>query len=238
MDILRKFIKKITVRHGIKTYAQYGEDVLVQGIFSTLGMGTPRYIDIGTHHATNLSNTYFFYRRGSHGVCIEPSPILAQHIKSARPRDIVRAVGVGGSNKDPVPYYILTAQTMNTFSKKDAQQTIRARKIYGDQKIESVITVPIIHINDILKEYASEYGDFVSIDTEGMDEEIVRAIDFTKYRPLVFCIETISQNEDGTFYKNKNIHAILEKNGYMEYADTYVNTIFVDKKIWDQKSYA
>lgn len=238
MDFIKRFIKKCTKRAGIRTYAQYGEDVLIYGIFKTLGIETPRYIDIGTHHATNLSNTYFFYTRGSNGVCIEPSPVLAKKIKSARPRDIVRAVGVGAVSQPPMPYYILTAQTMNTFSKKDAEQTITAPQMYGHQKIESSILVPVVGINDILKEYADTYTDFVSIDTEGMDEEIIRAIDFTTYRPTVLCIETISQDDNGIFYKNKNIHTILEQNGYMEYADTYVNTIFVDKKKWDQTLYA
>lgn len=237
MEIIKRFIKKITRKAGVRTYAQYGEDVIVAGIFSTLGLETPRYIDIGTHHATNLSNTYFFYTQGSCGVCIEPSPTLAAAIATSRPRDIVRAVGVGPLLQDPIPYYVLTAQTMNTFSKKNALHTLNNPQLYGTQKIEATLSIPIISINTLFEEYIHDYGDFVSIDTEGGDEEIIAAIDFSKYRPKVVCVETISQTEEGELYKNKNIHAILEKNGYMEYADTYVNTIFVDKKIWNQKIY-
>lgn len=232
-----KIVKKIYsifTRPGILTYAQYGEDIILQGLCHTIGINTPRYIDIGTHHATTLSNTYFFYKKGSCGVCVEPSPDLARAIKQTRPRDIVRAVGVGAhTSNTPLPYYVLTAQTMNTFSKHDAEQTTNAPQMYGPQKIERVEEVPVIGINDILSKYSS-YTDIVSIDTEGMDEEIVRAIDFTQYRPKIFCIETITQSDTGMFEKNNSLITYLQQQNYVVYADTYVNTIFVDKTLWKE----
>lgn len=232
MEPLITILKKFFPQVGKNTYAQYGEDVLLDGLCHTLGIDTPHYIDIGTHHASNLSNTYLFYKQGSSGVCIEPSPDLARAIAKARPRDIVRAVGVGASSSTaPLPYYVLTAQTMNTFSKADAKQTIAAPDVYGPQQIERIEHIPVIGINDILNEYAL-YMDIVSIDTEGMDEEIVRAIDFKKYRPKIWCIETVTQAPDNSFNKNRSLISYLKEQGYVVYADTYVNTIFVDKKLW------
>ncbi len=232
MEKLVTLVQRFFPRVGTKTYAQYGEDVIIQGLCHAVGIKTPRYIDIGTHHATHLSNTYLFYTKGASGVCIEPSPDLARAIAHRRPRDIVRAVGVGAkSSSTPLAYYVLTAQTMNTFSKEDAEQTIAAPAVYGNQKIERVEHIPIVGINDILKEYAS-YTDIVSIDTEGMDEEIVRAIDFATYRPKIFCIETVTQTTDNRFEKNISLISFLKEQGYIVYADTYVNTIVVDKTLW------
>jgi hypothetical protein len=52
----------------------------------------------------------------------------------------------------------------------------------------------------LLKKYFTQYGDFISIDTEGFDEQIIRSIDFILYRPKVLCVETIEQNETGFKY--------------------------------------
>jgi FkbM family methyltransferase len=214
------------------SFAQYGEDIIVQGIFDTLNLPTPHYIDIGAHHPTNLSNTYFFYTKGSSGVCIEPSPQLFAHIAKARPRDICLNVGISDTTHTSVPYYVLTAQTMNTFSKEDAEKTIAAPAVYGAQKIEHIEHIDLVPMNEILDKYFSTYGDFLSIDTEGFDEQIVRSIDFTKYRPKVLCIETIEQGAANTFHKNTELIEYLMTKNYFVYADTYVNTIFVDKAIW------
>ncbi len=236
MEKLTRLFKNLFISPGQKTYAQYGEDIIIDGLCKTIGLTNPRYIDIGTHHATNLSNTYFFYEKGSNGVCIEPSPLLAEAIQAKRPRDVVKAVGVGASTSNaPLPYYVLTAQTMNTFSKEDAEQTIHALHMYGPQKIERVEHIPVVSINDLFTEYPT-YLDIVSIDTEGMDEEIIRAIDFSKYRPKIFCIETITQTTTGTFEKNMNIITFLKEHNYVVYADTYVNTIFVDDTLWKEGS--
>jgi hypothetical protein len=67
-----------------------------------------------------------------------------------------------------------------------------------------------------------------------MDEEIVRAIDFTQYRPKIFCIETITQSDTGMFEKNNSLITYLQQQNYVVYADTYVNTIFVDKALWKE----
>lgn len=236
MEKLKRLFKKIIASSGKKTYAQYGEDIILDGLCKTINIAQPRYIDIGTHHATNLSNTYFFYRQGSSGICIEPSPDLARAITKKRSRDIVRAVGIGATNSsEPLPYYVLTAQTMNTFSKEDAEQTISAPHMYGPQKIEHIKLVPVIGINEILTEYGI-YTDIVSIDTEGMDEEIVRAIDFTRHHPKIFCIETVTQSTTGIFEKNMSLITFLKEKGYLVYADTYVNTIFVDSVLWREGS--
>ena len=232
MEKVMHFIHKLFPSIGKKTYAQYGEDILIESLCHTIGITSPRYIDIGTHHATNLSNTYLFYSKGSSGICIEPSPDLARAIEHKRPRDIVRAVGVGASSSnEPLPYYVLTAQTMNTFSKEDAEQTINAPQMYGVQRIERIEHIPVIGINDIFQEY-KDYLDIVSIDTEGMDEEIVRAIDLATYRPKILCIETVDQDDAHVFQKNLALIEFLKSKGYIVYADTYVNTIFVDKALW------
>ncbi len=238
MGKIRTIISLLLHKGGRVSYAQYGEDLIIQGIFDTMGLQTPRYIDIGTHHPTLLSNTYYFYERGSSGVCIEPSSELMKKIKRVRPRDICITAGIAAETKANVPYYVMTAQTMNTFSKEDAADTQNAPEVYGAQKVERTESIDLIAINDVLAQHFAKNGDLLSIDTEGFDEQIIHAIDFDRFRPLVICIESIEQSADKSFHKNETIIEYLKSKGYLHYADTYVNSIFVDRARWPLISHA
>jgi hypothetical protein len=70
---------------------------------------------------------------------------------------------------------------------------------------------------------------------EGLDNAIIRSIDFELSKPSVVCLETISYSETGNGQKNKEIINFLIGKGYMIYADTYINTIFVEEEKWLKK---
>jgi hypothetical protein len=82
----------------------------------------------------------------------------------------------------------------------------------------------------IVAEHFAERLDFVSLDVEGLELEILRAFDFDACRPAVFCIETISYAIDGSGRKALDLMAFMQSRGYAVHADTYVNTIFVDEE--------
>jgi hypothetical protein len=113
--------------------------------------------------------------------------------------------------------------SLNTFSKEEAESLEQ----YG-HTIESVHEIKIMNINTIFEKYFSRTPDFVSIDTEGLDLEILKSINFTKYRPSVFCIETKEYKTDS---RDESIITFMKSNGYEVYADTHLNTIFYNKKI-------
>ena len=119
---------------------------------------------------------------------------------------------------------------LNTFSKKEADfWTNTGNEEIGKQNIEKIIRIPLVNINEIMGEYFTPYPNFVSIDVEGLDLQIVKTIDFEKFQPEVFCIETFEFKEHIMERKNKEIIYFFESNGYFVYADTYVNTIFCRK---------
>ena len=210
MEKLISLLKKAFGSVGRVSFSQYGEDLIINGIFDTIGISHPRYIDIGAHHPTLLNNTYFFYRRGSSGVCIEPDKKLLKKIQEKRSRDLCLNCGVGPETKENAPYYKMTAQTLNTFSKESAEKNIEAQDVYGTQSIEEVSYIRIVSINEILKKCKATDLDLLSIDTEGFDEAIITAMNFDIYRPKVICIETIEQVTDNKFKKNNSIIKHLE----------------------------
>ncbi len=125
-------------------------------------------------------------------------------------------------------FYVMTTKTLNTFSKEEAERY----QSYGIQKIEKVLKIPLFPVNDIINDYFSGCPNLVSLDVEGLDLDILKTFDFKKYRPEVFCVETLTYTENKSEVKITEINDLLSSNGYIVYADTYINTIFVEKNSW------
>jgi FkbM family methyltransferase len=219
---------RLTKRDYKKSYAQSGEDLLLDFVLNEMQIKKPTYLDLGAHHPTYLSNTYLFYRKGCVGVSVEPDPYLYEQIVKKRPRDTNLNIGVGLST-GKAKLYILTTTTLNTFSKEEAERYTK----FGKQKIDKGIDVPTVPVDELIKKHLNGRApDIFSLDIEGMDLEILKSLDLKRFRPKTMCIETITYTEDNNEQKVAAIIEYLKQHGYIVYADTYINTIFVDKDAW------
>lgn len=233
---LKKIINKLSAKKRKskniqflkKSYSQCGEDLIIKYIFDTLKIQNPSYIDIGAHHPYYISNTALFYSNGSRGINIEPDPWLFKNFLAARKEDINLNVGIGNKN-EILDFYIISSPSLNTFSKIEAENY----KLEGNYSITNIEKVGVRTLNDILMEhYGGNFPNFLSIDAEGIDEIIIKSIDFDENYPIVICIETISFSESGNGVKNKNLIKFIEEKGYLYYADTNINSIFVKESHW------
>ena len=85
-------------------------------------------------------------------------------------------------------------------------------------------------INRIIENSFNKAPDLISLDVEGLNTQIITSFDFS-YRPKVFCIETIEYAPGGNPQKLKQAMQVLENAGYRLIADTYINSIFIDKTV-------
>jgi len=209
-----------------KSYSQCGEDLIVNYIFSTLKVAHPSYLDIGAHHPCFLSNTYLFYRQGCSGVSVEPDPSLYRKIKRTRGRDVNLNTGMA-AERGSLKLFVFSSRTLNTFSEDEARK-------YGQEGHEVIASheIEVMTFDDVMKQYFDHTPEFVSLDVEGMDIEILQSIDFSKYQPTVFCIETITYSRGGEGEKLTVIDDMMAGHGYLKYADTYINTIYVRRDSW------
>lgn len=210
------------------SFSQSGEDLIVRFIFEALKIRKPSYLDIGAHHPFYLSNTAYFYENGSDGINIEPDPILFKEFIKERKNNINLNIGIT-DKEDELDFYILNPPSLNTFSKEEAE---RFEKEHG-YKIVKVVKVQVNTIANIIEKYCNGiFPQFLSLDAEGLDEQILYSIDYNITAPIVICVETISFSTSGRGVKNHDLINFLENKGYMVYANTYINTIFVQKKYW------
>jgi FkbM family methyltransferase len=216
-----------------QSYSQSGEDMIIDFIFKALEISCPTYLDLGAHHPRRFSNTHSLYMAGSHGVNVEADPTLHQIFLKERPRDSNLNIGVGVIAKNFLPFYIMSATTLNTFSKEEAERYA----LMGTFKIEQVVEIPVLSVNEIIAQnFDGATPDLISIDVEGLDQQIVESLDFILYRPIVICVETITFSDNFSGKKIDDIEKHLLSKGYFLYADTFINSIFVDKARWSPKA--
>lgn len=210
------------------SYSQSGEDLIVRYLFNILKIQNPSYLDIGAHHPYYLSNTALLYKNGSRGMNIEPDPDLFERVDSVRQGDMNLNIGIG-ETEEILNFHVMNIPTLNTFSIDEAESAINE----GDYKIEKTIPVKVQPLSLIIDQFfGSIFPDFLSLDVEGLDELIIRSIDYDNSCPTVICVETLSFSENSNGIKNNSIIMFLEDRGYMVYADTYINTILVYREKW------
>ena len=215
------------LRGGGLSYSQRYEDCIVRGMFYCLGVDKPSYIDIGANSPFSLSNTAMFYEQGSTGINIEPNPRLFEAIASVRKKDINLMIGIGTS-EGVLPFYEMDANTLSTFSEDEAK-TICDK--YGF-KIINVIPVQVKTLKSVVDEYCGGvFPDFMSLDTEGLDEMILSTLKDCPSLPKIICTETWEYGLK--VHHIPEICAILEPLGYMLFLDNHLNSIFVLKDLWD-----
>lgn len=217
--------------HPKVSYSQCGEDLIVDFIFMWLGREQINYLDIGTNDPIKLNNTYHFYKKNCRGVLVEPDPRLYRKIRRKRTRDICLNAGVGAGGGSVITFYMMHPDTLSTSSPDKVKEYLQL-----GVKLKGELKVPLLNINEVIENhFGSQAPDFLSVDVEGLDLEIIQSLDLSKYRPAVICAETLTYTNNNTEQKIEEIPRYLCSNGYFIYADTYINTIFVDLEVWNAR---
>ena len=233
--ILKKCLKNNIFKESLPfsdfSYSQTGEDCIVSFIFDVLGIKTPSYIDIGAHHPFQLNNTIKFYLNGSQGINIEPNPERYEQLKKYRTNDINLNIGVA-AQKGTLKYYMLSADTLNTFSEQEANNFVEK---WGG-KIIKTLDIPVDTITNIVNyHFNGVFPDFMGLDVEGLEMEILESIDFSVSKPKVICIETLEYAEKGLSKTDIAFIEYIESKGYFLFANTHINSIMVLKELWENR---
>jgi len=218
---------KITgIRYNI-SYSQAGEDIIVNFWKTAKKIGDFTYFDIGANHPIVLNNTFKFYEQGYTGVCVEPDPHLCEQLKKRRKKDNIVNCGVSTGENTEGTLFVFSDNLLNTFSREEADELV---KDHGARLVKE-LPVALIDINTLFERYYKPAtATFLSMDIEGLDFSILSKLDFNRYRPAVICLETVDYTDDASSKKRKNILDLMDGKDYFIFADTYLNTIFVDRR--------
>lgn len=216
-------------RFARKSYAQCGEDLIVQFLLDGLRKEPGTYLDIGAHHPFYLNNTFLLYTRRWRGANIDPLGENIEKFNAVRPRDLNLCFGV--ANETSVrDFYVFEPKTLSTFDPETA-----SRYELQGHKIKEVRQVQMVGVGDLVKRYRlCRDVDLLSIDIEGGEIEVIAGLLERKVVPSVIVCETVTYAARLTeATKNSSLVKDICNLGYLEYADTFVNTIFVGKNQWE-----
>ncbi|MGD0465507.1 MAG: FkbM family methyltransferase [Gammaproteobacteria bacterium] len=184
ISILKIYSCPISKQNGNANFFSQGlEDYILSIVLSDIKKGT--YIDVGAYHPDIDSVTKYFYIRGWHGINIEPAKELYELFQKNRPLDI--NINMGASNKAGKIkfHYIANSPGLSTFNH------ILAKNIKNHNLPYYTYFVPVTTLNHILTLYPLQHIDFIKIDVEGFERQVLEGLDLKKYRPKIFIIEAL-----------------------------------------------
>jgi FkbM family methyltransferase len=231
MRILKDFIKKIVFKFIKPPFkvsnSQAGEDRIVHYLFASMGINAVSYIDIGANNPVSWNNTYLFYMEGCRGVLIEPDFNFNERIKSIRPNDIIINAAINDEGDKHADFFVFDPPSLNTLSKEEAEIRIQS----GAIKLVETRSIKLVTIENIIKENLNDIlPHLISLDVEGVDYIVLKSFDFKKYPVPVWIVETCEYSENHIKPKVNSIIDLMLSKDYFVYADTYINTIFVNKE--------
>lgn len=167
-----------------ESWSQEGEDLIVARFMEPRTTGF--YVDVGAHDPFRFSNTAFFHARGWRGLAIEPDPNGADRIRRYRPTDVVVNLGVAQARSE-MTFFRFDEPALNTFSAALAQ----LRQQRDGYKIIEEIKVRVDRLDNILSQHLAgeQKIDFMTVDAEGFDLEVLRSNDWQRFRPEVVVAE-------------------------------------------------
>jgi FkbM family methyltransferase len=191
------------------------------------GLPKPSYIDIGANHPYCISNTAMFYEGGCRGINIEANPQLIFNFQAARPDDINLNVGIGDKEGE-LDFYIMENNTLSSFSKKECDYYVS-----NGQKLLRTEKIRLTTVSAVLSSYFNDtFPDFLSLDVEGMDFDILKSIDWERHSPKIICVEAAEFSPIGAGKRRSELINFLEAKGFYEYANTNLNAIMVKRSFW------
>ena len=188
-------------------HSQYGQDKwIVEHLLSELEGGV--YVDIGAHDGVELSNTLALENRGWHGIAFEPHPTTYKRLRENRRCVCINACV--NADAGPVDFQVIEGESemlsgmLDTFHPRHHKRL--EREVDKDRGAIRVIQVPCVRLADALNEHGFDVVDYMDIDVEGGELNVLRSIDFSRVRVRVIGVENN--------YVDWRIPAFLTRRGF------------------------
>ena len=188
----------------MKFYSQYEQDkYLYENFFKDVKNGF--FVEIGASDGITFSNSKFFEDLGWEGICIEARTNIIECLRKNR-KCIVEHACLSSSN-DEKEFISVNGYGSGLSGIKDKCDIKRILEGEGKNSEKEVEIFKCCLINDLLNKYNVKKIDYMSIDVEGSEYDIISTIDFSKF---IIDFITVENND----IKDSSVRYFLTDNGY------------------------
>jgi len=204
------------------SWSQYGEDLIIE---TYLPQGVGGYLDLGSGRPKRHSNTYLFYKRGWSGTCVDANPLNTLIHRLVRPRDrsINRLIS-SSIEKIKLDFFIFRRWQLSTMDRELARTLMNK-----GNRLKRVIQVESNHPSYFTGSISPEDNFFLNCDIEGLDHEVLEAMDWASFRPAIVCTEDL-QFRHGSPERSATTELLTSK-GYILVSTTPVSLIFAHESV-------
>lgn len=193
-----------------KSYSMLGEDLFIQKYFKKVNNGF--YVDVGAYHPYYWNNTYLLFKKNWQGINIDLNPVSVELFNFARPNDFNVNAAVSNSNKKKIKYYskniVNTLSTTSKFAAKTAYLKGYDTRKANCKKLNYIISN---------SKFKNKKINFLNIDTEKTELDVLRSLNLKKYKPKLICVEIHHDNQslkNNNKLKSHPVYLYLRKKRY------------------------
>ena len=217
LHILQNIYLKNNFFFKKESYSMDKEDLVIEEYFKNKNKGV--YIDVGCYHPLQRNNTMLLYQKGWRGINIDISDFSIKLFKFLRPDDFNLNVAVSNKEGEIDMFFQKKLSQLSTIKENSAKKAFQ-----GNILNQKILSRKLTSILDEGK-YKDQKIDFLNVDAEGADFEVLQSLDLNKYSPELICIEVIEKD-----LENSDVFNFLYKNRYKKIWSGVFSHIF--KKIY------
>jgi FkbM family methyltransferase len=192
---------------AVETFSQFGEDVLVWEFFGRKTDGF--FVEVGANAPVRFSQTWLLEKNGWRGILVEPLPAKCDALRAARKNSRVFQVAVGAPDQRGfAQFHVATDDMFSSMQLRDK----------GPATLDTV-NVQVVTLDDVLAEAGNPLIDFLSIDVEGMELNVLRGFDIARHRPKLVLLED--------HMKSQSLYRAMKERNYRLVKRTGVNNWFI-----------
>jgi len=208
-----KYLKIYRNKKGKLFFSETGEDIIINRLFRGINFGF--YVDVGAYHPFKGSLTYLLFKRGWQGVNLDLSKTSIDLFKICRPKDI--NINCAVSNKDGKIFFY--------------QNSIinQQNSIFKNNNSQKKILIDSFKLDSIIKKNYIKKIDFLNVDTEGAELNVIKSLNLKIFRPKLISVEDNDSYSLEDVLKKK-LHNYLIKKNYILFNRIGVTNVYLSKE--------